>query len=121
MGAVCDDAGDCSFDEVTSAEYVRKIGRLRDSGTAYIAARGQNRPALRRFSSCRGVIRTKACAENLSPVRRSAEAEALSRREQRTKTEAEPKAQGGPLWAGWVLTQSEGLGPRREQARRDTV
>ena len=29
--AHCDDAGDCSPGEVTSAEYVRKIGRLRGS------------------------------------------------------------------------------------------
>lgn len=44
MGAECDDAGDCSFDEVTSAEYVRKIGRLRSSGHG-VYRRGRVKPA----------------------------------------------------------------------------
>ena len=66
------------------------IGRLRDSGTAYIAANGQNRPALRRFSSCRGVIRTKACTENLSPYEEPQEQDCGKQQPLRDRTADRP-------------------------------
>lgn len=71
---VCDDVGDCSLGEVTSAEYVRLIGRLRISVDAYIATR-RRKPAglLRRFFFCRGVIRTKEWIENSHPIRSETE------------------------------------------------
>ena len=58
--ARCDDAGDCSQKRGNFRGVCPLIGRLREPAAAYIAVRRANRPAMRRFSFCHGVIRTKA-------------------------------------------------------------
>ena len=50
---------------------------------------------LRRFYSCRGVIRTETCVKNLSPVRRSAEPFSNDA----VKTKLKP-SEAGSIWRG---------------------